>query len=451
LTIEAQVPARRLEPGVLQAFERRLDDALATLPSPGLNAAILVDNEVAWTYATGVARFEPSAALTPRHLHRIGSITKLFTAHAVMVLREQGLLDIDVPLHTYIPEFRPEGGEQVTIRHVLCHGSGMETNAGLDVWRLGVFPEDAEFRSLIGSTRLVAAPMVTAKYSNSAISMLGLVIAGTAGTRYEQFVTDAILQPLGMTDTHFDLPPDAADRFAPGHSLPPYEERYLQAPHQDLQSWNACGMLLSTPADTLRLAVAQWNGAAPWSPATRDEMHRLQLLDHDAPGWSLGYGLGWRLHRVGERIFAGHGGGYVGNRCQMELSLTDRVAVALYANCNRAEGVIPLAHEMLGTTIDALPPARPGRFDDRPVPDHLAPLLGRFAVRHWGEVTIEYADGGVRFAGNGAAPIRIGQDAAGSLIIMAGRAAGEEVAVLKRDPAGRAVRLSVAGMVYERV
>ncbi len=444
-------PPRPAEASLTRRLEMLVDDGLQRLPVPGLNAALLVDDEVVWTYAVGTARFSPRTPLRPDHLHRIGSITKVFTAHAVLGLRDRGLLDIDAPVATYLPEFAPEGGERVTIRHILCHGSGIETNASLDVWRTGVFPDDDGFREIIRSFRLVAPPMTYAKYSNASISMQGLIIAAVTGKTYEEHLQEAVLDPLGMSDTVFDQQGEERDRFAPGHSMPPYEERFLEAPHQDLKSWNACGMLLSTPSDTLKLAAAQWAPDSPWSDATRREMHRLHNLDADEPGWTLGYGLGWRLHRHGERILAGHGGGYVGNRCQMELSLDDRVAVAVYANGNAAVGVTRLSHELIAAAVEALPPAKPKATDAEAVPERLRPYLGRYSVRHWGELEIAFDSEGLRFNGEGGRHIRLRELGDGRLEIGSSRSVGEPVVITELDEQGRAKEIIVAGMRYERV
>ncbi len=444
-------PPRPAEASLTRRLEMLVDDGLQRLPVPGLNAALLVDDEVVWTYAVGTARFSPRTPLRPDHLHRIGSITKVFTAHAVLGLRDRGLLDIDAPVATYLPEFAPEGGERVTIRHILCHGSGIETNASLDVWRTGVFPDDEAFRQIIRGFRLVAPPMTHAKYSNASISMLGLIVASVTDTTFEEHMQTAVLDPLGMTDTYFYLPDGMEDRFAPGHTMPPDEERFLEAPHHDLKSWNACGMLLSTPADTLKLAAAQWAPDSPWSEATRREMHRLHNMDADEPGWTLGYGLGWRPQRHGDRIFPGHAGGYVGNRCHMSLSLADRVAVALYANGKMGFAVDQLTHELVVAAIEALPPAKPKATNAAPVPDHLRPFLGRYTVRHWGEIQIEYDADGLRIAGEAGNHIRLRDLGEGRLEIGSSRSVGEEVNILELDAQGRAKEIMVAGRRHQRV
>ncbi len=435
---------------LFQDLERRIDRALAELPSPGLNVALLIDDEVVWTYASGVARFDPHEELTPDHLHRIGSITKVFTAHAILLLRDAGKLDLDDPVGRYVPEFSGERADRVTIRHMLCHGSGISGEGGRNAWGSGVFPDEAEFRRWIAGFAPVAPPMKHLKYSNAAYSMLGLVIAKASGMPYERFLVEALLEPLGMKEAAFYPHGDLADRLADGHVLPPYERRFEKAPYHDLKAFNACGMLAATARDALKLAGLQWNTGSLLSEESRDEMHRVHLMSTDLPGWQSAYGLGWRLTRVGQRIFAGHGGGYVGNRCQIDLSLPDRVAIALYANCGQAMTTAPLAQALLGDVIDACEPPQTEGLDAGPVPEAWAYLLGTYGLRHWFKMSIEYERGRLWLVSEMERhPLAAREH--GRFEILGGRYVGEELAELGRDEQGRCSEISMAGLRMARL
>ncbi|MBI4278647.1 MAG: beta-lactamase family protein, partial [Armatimonadetes bacterium] len=152
----------------------------------------------------------------------------------------------------------------------------------------------------------MSPPTAHLKYSNTAYSMLGLVIQAVSGMPYEAFVLQRIPRSLNMEDTMFHPGPEHAGRLADGHIVPPYERRFERTPQQDLRAYTPCGMLVSTPTDVLEIARIQWteNDLAP--EATRREMHRVHLMDPDLPGWQSGYGLGWRLTRAGDRVIAGH-------------------------------------------------------------------------------------------------------------------------------------------------
>ena len=445
---------RSADPATLVAFERRLDRARAAEGTPGINAAALVDDDVIWRYAVGLATVAPTAALTPRHAHQIGSITKLFTAHAILMLRDEGRLGLDDPVADYIPEFAAAGAERVTLRHVLCHGGGIPTNGGINAWIEGVFPDRDQFRELIRSLPVVQEPMTTAKYSNAGYSMLGLVIDAASGMPYERFLRERLLEPLGMTRAGFD--PSRAEPFAPGHVVVPHDATYERAPHHELNAWNACGMLVATPADTLQIARLQWQPQGPIAPSTLDEMHRLQLLDYheSAPqgDWSLGYGLGWRLVRRGDRVLAGHGGGYVGNRCQIAVSWRDRAAVAVFANGNQALGTTDVAFSLLEDLVAALPPAAAETtVPDAELHERVQPLLGHYFARYWHGVHVTWCDGlALTYEtdpGNAVALTPLADD---RYRIEAGRDAGEEL-IVRRQADGRVDEILLAGMIHARV
>lgn len=431
-----------------RAWDERLESACTELHTPGLNAAALVGDEVVWTHAAGFARVESHEPLTPEHCHRIGSITKLFTAHVVLQLRDAGLLELDDPVVRYVPELRSAGADRITVRNILCHGGGIPTNAGLNVWQTGEFPGNDEFRSLLVDLTPVMPPMRDAKYSNAAYSILGLLISALDHTTYEHAVERRLLTPLGMDRTAFFLDGRAGAPFAPGHVSEPYCSDYVEAPHQDLRSWNACGMLLSTPTDLLKLARHQWAGSDLLPAETRDEMHTLQLMDSYEGAWRTGYGLGWRLARDGERVFAGHGGGYVGNRCQLALSLPDHAAVAVFANGNHATGIPELAHELLARLVAGhrVPTVDPDRM-----PERLQPVLGRYFARYWHGAEVRWR-GGLELLDEdaGARPITLVQLDDQRFRITAGRDMGEDLEILEQTTNGPVERVRIAGMVYER-
>lgn len=441
-----------LEPDFFNRWERRLASLCEELDAPGLNAAVLVGHEVVWRYACGLARVKTHEDLTTQHAHRIGSITKLFTAHVIMQLRDEGLLDLGDPVSLHLPEFNGEGADQVTIRHLLCHGGGIPSNAGLDVWQTGRFPTRDEFRAMLGDLTPVVPLMRNAKYSNAGVSMLGLVIDAVDRTPYEESVRSRVLVPLEMERTSFLMAEDADGPFAPGHVRRPYSSDYSEAPDHDLKSWNACGMLLSTPSDLLKLARLQWADSTLLPRPTRNEMHKLQLFDSYEGDWLVGYGLGWRLQRFGEYVFAGHGGGYVGNHCQVDLSLRHQTAVAVFANGNHAVGIPELTRELLASIVEEnlLP------FGDTKarevMPRGFGSIIGNYFAELWHGAQIRWARGLELVAEeSGSHPISLASVDDGRFRITEGRDAGEDLEILSYGANGLALRIRIAGMVYERV
>src|SRR5215831_9409089 len=173
--------------------------------APSIAAAVVRDGETAWADAVGLADSEAGAQATPDHQYRIGSITKTFTAVAVMQLRAQGRLDLEDRLdaHLDVPE---HGG--LTLRRMLSHGSGLQRETPGDVWESLEFPQSADelLRTLTEAER-VLAPGERWHYSNLAFILLGEVVAKLSGMRYEDYVEQRILKPLGLMRTTFTPQP----------------------------------------------------------------------------------------------------------------------------------------------------------------------------------------------------------------------------------------------------
>ncbi len=214
-------------------------------------------------------------------------------------------------------------------------------------------------------------------------------------------------------------------------------------------------MLVATPEDTLQIARMQWGPQDLLAASTLEEMRRLQLLDlHEgAPGgdWKLGYGLGWRLVRYGDTVFAGHGGGYVGNRCQLAVSPRHRIAVAVFANGNQALGTTELAYQLLRELVAALPPVASvqpaGREEEH---SEAEPLLGYYFARYWHGVHIVWRNGPtLLYETDPANPVTLARIAEGRYRIGAGRDAGEEL--IAKHTNGEVHEVLIAGMTYQRV
>jgi CubicO group peptidase (beta-lactamase class C family) len=167
-----------------------------------------------------------------RHVFRIGSITKTFTAIAVLQLWEQGLVDLDAPANTYLRAFRivsnEPGWRQATVRHLLTHTAGLpELARPLHAIRSGWFSETsppgrrvpslAEFYR--GRLRLTAEPGTTFTYTNHTFAALGQIVEDVAGQPLDRYLREHIFAPLGMTDSDLAPPERLRGRLATGYKL----------------------------------------------------------------------------------------------------------------------------------------------------------------------------------------------------------------------------------------
>ena len=173
--------------------------------------------------AAGDARFDRPAAMTPDTIGNLYSISKLVTATAVMQLRETGHVELDRSIGAFLPDFPfGDGAEQtVTVRQLLSHSSGLPDPAPIFWIHLNEEPgpglAELTRRLMARHGHLRFAPGTRSSYSSLGYLLLGCLIERASGSSYEDFVSDGILRPLGMTRTAFAFPTDTVDDVGRGH------------------------------------------------------------------------------------------------------------------------------------------------------------------------------------------------------------------------------------------
>ena len=276
--------------------------------APSIAAAVVRDGETAWADAVGLADADGGEQATPDHQYRIGSITKTFTAVAVMQLRAERRLDLEDRLDAHLDV--PEHGA-LTLRRMLSHGSGLQREIPGEVWESLEFPQSTEdlLRRLTEAEH-VLEPGERWHYSNLAFILLGEVVAKLSGMPYEDYVEQQILQPLGLTRTTFTPEPPTAI----GYSVDPYSDVAYREPMlgERTGSIGAAGQLWSTVEDLGRWARFLAKPDEKVLPADAlDLMTSVQTMA-DPVRWSLAWGVGLMLARKDEHVYCGHDGGMPG-------------------------------------------------------------------------------------------------------------------------------------------
>jgi len=185
-------------------------------------AAVVVGRKGAAVWEKGFGRLgwtsDDGAVIPERTIYDLASLTKVVgTTTATMILFDEGKIHLDDAVVKYIPEFTGGGKEQVTIRQLLEHRSGLP--AGRDLWRIARTPEEA--RAAVISTNLFATPGQYYEYSDLGADMLGFVVEAVSGERLDQFLDERVFTPLGMSDTHFRPDQSLRGRIAPTELTPP--------------------------------------------------------------------------------------------------------------------------------------------------------------------------------------------------------------------------------------
>src|SRR5262245_7686410 len=222
---------------------------------PGLSLCVVKDGHVIKAEGYGLANLELEVPATPSTAYEIGSMTKQFTAAAIMILVEEGKVSLDKPITAYLPEL-PTTWRGVKVRHVLTHTSGIEDHVALSDTETERYKRytQPQMIALVASAPLEFPPGSKWSYSNTGYFILGMMIERVSGETYGAFLQHRIFSPLGMSATRlYDLIEIIPHRAA-GYVL--HDGHFVNAqPVDPTHPW-ASGGLLSSSAD-----LAKWDAA----------------------------------------------------------------------------------------------------------------------------------------------------------------------------------------------
>ena len=356
----------------------------------GLNIALVDDKGLIWAQGFGYADKENKIPATPQTIYRAASISKLFTATAIMQLTEQGKINIDEPLTKYLPEFsirsRFPGEEKITPRNLMTHHSGLPAN-----FYKGIFSSNPEsFTKVIEKIKdeyLAYPPGSVYSYSNLGVTLLGGVIERVSGKDYASYMKESLLSPLGMNNSSFS--PMAGEITAKGY--------------RDGKATNGLGVrdlpssgLLSSAVDLghfmqMVLAGGTYNGRLIIKPETLAEMVRPQNIDVPLD-MGIHVGLGWALDGMGNMEIknAGpvihHGGSLPFFNSQLLILPEKKLGVVVFANSSTRPAVDIVASEALILALEAktgikqhrkaLPPERASSLS----PEEIRTFTGHYAT-----------------------------------------------------------------------
>lgn len=343
LAIPAPAPDRGAEthgahpmaPAVVAALEAAARAELEYKEVPSIALAIVDRSGILWSGAWGNGGGVPDAPAdrpaTADTLYRAGSISKLLTDIAVMQLVEQGRLDLDAPVTTYLPDFRPENpfGTPITLRHLMTHRSGLVREPPRGHYFDSTAAGQADAVASLNQTRLVAQPGTLTKYSNAGIAVVGEVIARIAGKPYEDVIRAQVLGPLGMDASGFSR---AELKRPVAHALmQSFDGGRWPAPAFELGT-PAAGSLYTSANELARFAQSLLNrgtiqGGRLLAAATVDEMWRPQF-PRTGP---RAFGLGFVLGEIDGNRSVGHGGAVYGHVADLRLLPESGLGVVAFA------------------------------------------------------------------------------------------------------------------------
>lgn len=338
---------------------------------PGLVWGVVVDGRLVHTGQVGYANVEKQILADSRSLFRIASMSKSVTAMAVMKLWEEGRVQLDAPAETYLPEMKglkllTTDARKITVRDLMTHGAGFPEDNPWGDRRLA--DSDQELIDFVrGGISFSNVPGVEFEYANLGFALLGRIIAVVSGKSYQQYTTEHIFKPLGMTSTTWEWKDIPEERLALGYQR--REGKLELEPLLHDGSWGAMGGLITSIEDFSKYVAFHISAWPPRDGDDRGPIRRSSLREMQHP-WrfagfnpnarypggrvcgmvvAYGFGLNWVRDCEG-RTAIGHSGGLPGFGSNWTFLAEHGIGVLAFDNLTYA-GTSGINAQVLDTLV----------------------------------------------------------------------------------------------------
>jgi len=353
------------------AIDRYIDNALRLYGMPAVVVGVIRDGKLVDVRARGVSNVELGVRASPRHVFEIASISKQFTAYAVLMLAEAGKLDVQAPIGTYLDGL-PPAWRGITLHRLLTHTSGLpdlENAFGYGVYR--ETPTDDEFMARLAKLPIGFEPGAKWSYSNTNYWLLARAIERASGMSYADFMRTRVFEPLGMKSTRSALP-----RVVLPGRVSGYEVVDGKLENRDAMQPNigrGLGDLVTTVADMARWEREQRSPRLVTKASA--ELARVPVKLND--GSEAPYGYGWQLEPLLPKPTLSHTGGSPGFS-SIYLRVPERgLAIVVFCNAFAMPPVTSIARyvaKQVDPTL-ATPSPKPIPDDDPALSERISQLL----------------------------------------------------------------------------
>jgi len=326
LSIAAAQPASESEANLAKTIDETLTQTYKP-NEPGASVIVVKDGKVILRKGYGMANLELGVPVEPDMVFRLGSVTKQFTAVAILMLAERGKLSLDDDLTKFLPDY-PTKGQKISIEHLLTHTSGIKNYTSLPEW-LAAWRKDVTVKEIVDLFKdqpMDFAPGEKWSYSNSGYILLGAIIERVSGQTYQDFMQQNIFTPLGMKHSHYDNTARLIPRRVNGYSKT--SEGYQNAAYLSMTQPFSAGALMSSVDD-----LALWDGALYTEKLVKQESLKRawtpHLLNNNK---SAHYGYGWSMSAYESHPIIEHSGGVNGFATYALRLPADRIFVAILTN-----------------------------------------------------------------------------------------------------------------------
>jgi CubicO group peptidase (beta-lactamase class C family) len=266
-------------------IDRLFADFAKSSHVPGAAWGIVIDGELAHSGAAGVRDTKTNAPVDADTVFRIASMTKSFTAMAILKLRDDGKLSLDDPAERYVPELKElryptTDSPRITVRHLLSHSEGFPEDNPWGDQQLSE-TEESLTRMLRAGIPFSNPPGIAYEYSNYGFAILGRIVSRVSGRPYDEYVSANILQPLGMTSTTLHPSKVPANRMAVGYRWE--DERWKEEPALPHGSFGSMGGMLTSIRDLSRYVSVFLSAWPPHDGPETAPIRRASLREMQQP------------------------------------------------------------------------------------------------------------------------------------------------------------------------
>lgn len=310
----------------IKRIEQAIQEEMQKNGVPGVAVAIAQHGKTVYAKGFGYADVENKVPFTPQTVSRIGSISKTFTALAIMQLVEQGKLKLDDEVQLYVPSF-PKKSAPITIRQLLGHQGGIRHYKGNEMLSAKHYDTVEEALNIFRDDPLIAEPGTKYSYTTYGYNLLSRVVETVSGRNFGEYLQQRIFEPLGLKQTYLDDPskliPNRAHNYTKRQNGP-----LENAPAVDQSNKWGGGGLLSTVEDLLRYA-ASYDSHQLLKAETIAQMFTAQKTRDGNP---TNYGMGWATALEDGRRRVEHTGGSVGATSALSKYPEQQTTIAVLVN-----------------------------------------------------------------------------------------------------------------------
>lgn len=298
---------------------------------PGMSVGIVQGDNVAYNKSFGLADQGAQRRVEANTQYRIASISKIFTAIAIMKLIEDGALVLEDRVGKFLP-WLDERSLRLTVRQLLTHSSGLSRDGETAHWIDSNFPDLPKLRLQAPRGLGSFESAKRFKYSNLGFALLGRVIEAASGLSYKNYMKQIILQTVGMPDTTVDFCPERARQLATGYGRVLTDHERIVFSHTRTKSMESATGFVSTVSDLCRFfSKVFFSEESLLSKESLREMQRVQWFD-ESTGNTIKWGLGLEIWRAYNTVLRGHNGVFLGFSAQASFDVDRKISVVVLTN-----------------------------------------------------------------------------------------------------------------------